>query len=116
MISAKKAYNGIIKEFISTDGQGYIHLNHVCSVAGLGGTPYRDGSFRYYVTEPQRTDDFHYTWEGGAHGEFTFLGHIFRNFGAKTDSLAVAPTVENLKNASVYIIVDIKAIFGLKIL
>ena len=157
LVSAKKAYAGILKEFISTDGQGYIHLNHVCMVAGLGGTPYRDGSFRYYITEPQRTDDikgagpfmmasvemenlengqigkgktvvldyffnhefkkdaktnewsnerFHYTWEGGAHAEFTFLGHIFRNFGAKTDSLTVAPTVDNLKNASVYIIVD----------
>ena len=157
LISAKKAYAGILKEFISTDGQGNIHLNHVCMVAGLGGTPYRDGSYNYYITEPQRTDDikgagpfmmasvemeniaqgqvgkgktvvldyffnheykkntttnewtnerFHYTWEGGAHGEFTFLGHIFRNLGAKTDSLAVAPTVDNLKNASVYIIVD----------
>ena len=157
LVSAKKAYAGILKEFISTDGQGYIHLNHVCMVAGLGGTPYRDGSYNYYITEPQRTDDikgagpfmmasvemenlaqgqvgkgktvvldyffnheykkntttnewtnerFHYTWEGGAHGEFTFLGHIFRNLGAKTDSLVVAPTLDNLKNASVYIIVD----------
>ncbi len=54
---AKKAYAGLLKEFITTDAQGYIHLNRVCSVAGLGGNPYRDGSFRYYVTEPIRTDD-----------------------------------------------------------
>ena len=54
---AKKAYAGLLKEFITTDVQGYIHLNRVCSVAGLGGNPYRDGSFRYYVTEPIRTDD-----------------------------------------------------------
>ena len=54
---AKKAFAGLQKEFISTDAQGFIHLNRVCSVAGLGGTPYRDGSFRYYVSEPIRTDD-----------------------------------------------------------
>ena len=30
----------------------------VFGVAGLGGTPYRDGSFEYYVQEPIATNDF----------------------------------------------------------
>jgi unsaturated rhamnogalacturonyl hydrolase len=35
-----------------------INLNNVCSVGGLGGNPYRDGSFEYYISEPKRTNDF----------------------------------------------------------
>ena len=34
------------------------------------------------------------------------FGHIFNKYGAKLSSLDVAPTAENLKKASVYIIVD----------
>ncbi|MGC3948687.1 MAG: glycoside hydrolase family 88 protein [Chryseolinea sp.] len=54
---AKKAFNGITTNFIETDEQGFIHLTKVVSVGGLGGTPYRDGSFEYYISEPLRTDD-----------------------------------------------------------
>jgi unsaturated rhamnogalacturonyl hydrolase len=32
-------------------------LHGTCRGAGLGGSPYRDGSFEYYVSEPQRTND-----------------------------------------------------------
>ena len=28
-----------------------------CSVAGLGGNPYRDGSFEYYISEKVRKND-----------------------------------------------------------
>ena len=48
----------MLKTFVTTDADGTINLHHVCSVAGLGGTPYRDGSYEYYVGEPQRTNDF----------------------------------------------------------
>ena len=54
---AKKAFEGILKNFIETDAQGLIHLTKVVSVGGLGGNPYRDGSFEYYISEPLRTDD-----------------------------------------------------------
>jgi rhamnogalacturonyl hydrolase YesR len=55
--TAEKAYAGIVKNFIETDAKGMIHLTKTCSGAGLGGVPYRDGSFKYYVNEPLRTDD-----------------------------------------------------------
>ena len=55
--AGKKAYAGILKEFMVQDKGGYWHLDQVCSVAGLGGEPYRDGSFQYYVSEPIRRDD-----------------------------------------------------------
>jgi unsaturated rhamnogalacturonyl hydrolase len=52
-----KAYNGIVKNFIKVDEAGNIHYLQAVAGAGLGGTPYRDGSYGYYVKEPKRDDD-----------------------------------------------------------
>jgi unsaturated rhamnogalacturonyl hydrolase len=52
------AYEGLIATAVKDDADGDPHLHGVCSVAGLGGKPYRDGSFAYYVGEPVRADDF----------------------------------------------------------
>lgn len=52
-----KGFEGILKNFIETDDQGLVHLTKTCSGAGLGGNPYRDGSFEYYIKEPLRVDD-----------------------------------------------------------
>jgi len=54
---AAKAYNGILTHFIQDNGDGTISLTKCCAVAGLGGTPYRDGSYEYYIKEPVRADD-----------------------------------------------------------
>ncbi len=48
---AEKGYNGILNKFIETDSNGQVNLNGTVSVAGLGGTPYRDGSYQYYLSE-----------------------------------------------------------------
>lgn len=54
--NAHKAYEGILKQFIKvTDGQ--VSITNVCAVAGLGGNPYRDGSYEYYIGEPKRDND-----------------------------------------------------------
>lgn len=55
---AERAYNGILEHFIEVDDAGLVNLNRICGVAGLGGTPYRDGSFEYYVGEKIVTNDF----------------------------------------------------------
>jgi unsaturated rhamnogalacturonyl hydrolase len=129
-------------------------LQGTVSVSGLGGNPYRDGSYAYYtgekvvVNDPKgigafllaavATDElytsfgtkektvlldyyfnnerrkditggsvlWHYTWEDRANSGFSILGQLFRQYGAHTDSLPVAPTADNLKHAAVYIIVD----------
>lgn len=52
-----KAYEGINNNFIREDEDGTISLTRVCGVAGLGGNPYRDGSFDYYVNEIIRDND-----------------------------------------------------------
>lgn len=57
MKDAKKGYNGILKEFIKVDEKGIVSLEKCCSVAGLGGNPYRDGSYEYYINEPIRAND-----------------------------------------------------------
>ena len=55
--AAKKGYDGIIKNLITVDENGVVNLNKCCAVAGLGGKPYRDGSFEYYVNEKIRSND-----------------------------------------------------------
>ena len=54
---AKKGYAGIIKKFIETDVNGQTNLNGTVSVSGLGGTPYRDGSYEYYLREKVIVND-----------------------------------------------------------
>lgn len=54
---ARKGYEGILEQFIEVDEAGWVHIHQACSVAGLGGDPYRDGSFEYYISEPVRSND-----------------------------------------------------------
>ncbi|MDR6568934.1 glycoside hydrolase family 88/105 protein [Chitinophaga ginsengisegetis] len=48
---AEKGYKGILKQFIRKNPEGDITLSGTVSVAGLGGDPYRDGSYAYYLSE-----------------------------------------------------------------
>ncbi|WP_047550580.1 glycoside hydrolase family 105 protein [Psychroserpens sp. Hel_I_66] len=54
---AKKGFQGILNEFITVEENGVVNLNKCCGVAGLGGNPYRDGSFEYYIGEIIRSND-----------------------------------------------------------
>jgi len=54
---ANKAFDGLTQELIVRNDDGTITLTQVCAVAGLGGDPYRDGSFEYYVNERQKDND-----------------------------------------------------------
>jgi unsaturated rhamnogalacturonyl hydrolase len=151
---AQKAYAGMLKNFVQTDANNFVHLDKTVSVGGLGGEPYRSGSYEYYLSEPIKKDDlkgvgpfilasveiektalpsvgkgktvaldyffnhefrknkqgqmerFHYTWEDKTDSGFWWWGRIFEDYGAKLAALTDAPTVQNLKNANVYIIVD----------
>jgi unsaturated rhamnogalacturonyl hydrolase len=60
-VSANKAFDGLVKELIKVDEDGEIHLNQTCKGAGLGGNPYRDASFEYYIGEAKRVDNLHGT-------------------------------------------------------
>jgi unsaturated rhamnogalacturonyl hydrolase len=56
LANAKKGYDGIIKQFIKVEN-GQTNLHGTVAVSGLGGTPYRDGSFEYYMGEPVVVND-----------------------------------------------------------
>lgn len=148
--TVNQGWAGIRKEFIKEKADGNLDWEGTVSVSGLGGKPYRDGSFDYYMSEKLRTNDakglgpavmaaiemenlergrngagkivmlddyfnhevrkdgsvWHYKWEEKNHGGFYAFGEQFKSFGANLDTLAYAPTAANLKNASVYVIVD----------
>jgi len=57
MKTAGAGYRGILKEFVKTDTAGRFNLEGTVAVAGLGGNPYRDGSYEYYVGEKVVTND-----------------------------------------------------------
>jgi unsaturated rhamnogalacturonyl hydrolase len=46
-----KAYEGILTQFITFNPDSTINLIQTCRTAGLGGSPYRDGSYDYYVNQ-----------------------------------------------------------------
>ncbi len=54
---AVKGYQGIVKNLVKENDDGTISLTKCCSVAGLGGNPYRDGSYKYYISELVRDND-----------------------------------------------------------
>jgi unsaturated rhamnogalacturonyl hydrolase len=56
--SAKESFRGILERLVTVDESGLVSLHDVCQVAGLGGKPYRDGSYGYYIGEPKRVNDF----------------------------------------------------------
>jgi unsaturated rhamnogalacturonyl hydrolase len=54
---ATRGYRGLIAEFVELDGNGHVNLKYVCKVAGLGGNPYRDGSYAYYTSAEVVSND-----------------------------------------------------------
>lgn len=48
---ADECFDSLVKVFIKEDNNGKLTMVNICGGAGLGGTPYRDGSFEYYVSE-----------------------------------------------------------------
>lgn len=54
---ASRGWEGIQKEFIKTNDKGETDWHGTVSVSGLGGNPYRDGSYEYYMSEKIRLND-----------------------------------------------------------
>jgi unsaturated rhamnogalacturonyl hydrolase len=55
---ASESFQAVTKYFLIIDKNGIVNLDKVVSVSGLGGNPYRNGSFEYYISEPIRLNDF----------------------------------------------------------
>lgn len=54
---AVTGWAGIEREFIKVNAQGQTDWEGTVSVSGLGGNPYRDGSYDYYMSEKLKTND-----------------------------------------------------------
>ncbi len=54
---AEKAFDGLRKKLLVENADGTLTLTRCCAVGGLGGHPYRDGSFEYYIGERIRDND-----------------------------------------------------------
>jgi len=56
-VYAEKAFQGIADKLLIENIDGTLTLTRCCAVGGLGGNPYRDGSFEYYIGEKIRDND-----------------------------------------------------------
>jgi unsaturated rhamnogalacturonyl hydrolase len=54
---AEESFKFLQNNFIVAKN-GSMNLTNVCAGAGLGGDPYRDGSYNYYIHEQTRINDF----------------------------------------------------------
>lgn len=126
--AAKKGYRGLEKKFIVSGPDGQSNLEGTVSVGGVGAfllaagemDPLADRALGkgktvlldYYFNNEHHKDvtgavtRFHYIWEEMDNNGYSLWGHLFRQYGMVTDSLAVAPTTGNLRKAAIYIIVD----------
>jgi unsaturated rhamnogalacturonyl hydrolase len=154
LANAERGYQGILSHFIQSGQGNEVTLTGTVKGAGLGGDPYRDGSYAYYIGEEVGANDpkglggllmastemensgnarlgrgdtvlldawfnsqkradafgrqvyFHYKWDDQSNSGYSLFGHIFRNFGATTETLSTPPTLTALSQAQVYIIVS----------
>ena len=57
LVNAERGFQGILSHFINTGPGDAVLLTGTVKSAGLGGDPYRDGSYAYYIGEKTATND-----------------------------------------------------------
>jgi unsaturated rhamnogalacturonyl hydrolase len=57
LANAERGYQGILTRFVKTGPGDDVSLTDTVKAAGLGGDPYRDGSYAYYIGEKTVTND-----------------------------------------------------------
>jgi len=55
--NAQHGWQGILDKFVQTSANGFLTLTSTVKAVGLGGTPYRDGSYDYYIHAPVGSND-----------------------------------------------------------
>jgi len=127
---SKKGYDGILKQFIDTNKEGYANLKGALSEDPNGVGVFIQAANEmewhlvpklgknkvfllddYYNAENKKDIKgveyaYHYKWPEMYNNGFSFLGNIITTNGLQTKTLSQAPTAGNLKNASIYMIVD----------
>ncbi len=54
---AKSAFDSMVENMVKTGDDGLPVLTNTCGACGLGGNPYREADYNYYVTEKQVDND-----------------------------------------------------------
>ena len=54
---ANKSFDGYLKTLVTTDDKGMVTIHNIVGGCGLGGNPYRDGSYEYYISERRADND-----------------------------------------------------------
>jgi len=54
---ASDAFDDFIRELVTVDEKGMVTIRNICGGCGLGGNPYRDGSYEYYINEKRFDND-----------------------------------------------------------
>lgn len=54
---ANSIFDDIVEHLIVEEEDGLITMTSICGACGLGGNPYRDGSYEYYITEKVYDND-----------------------------------------------------------
>ncbi|MCU0455657.1 MAG: glycoside hydrolase family 88 protein [Bacteroidales bacterium] len=54
---AVDAFDDFIRELVTVDEKGMVTIHNICGGCGLGGNPYRDGSYEYYINEKRFDND-----------------------------------------------------------
>lgn len=54
---AEKAYDSLVSNLTITGDDGFPVLTQTCGACGLGGNPYREGDYNYYISEKQIDND-----------------------------------------------------------
>lgn len=127
---SKKGYDGILKQFIDTNKEGCANLKGALSEDPNGVGVFIQAANEmewhlvpklgknkvfllddYYNAEKKKDIKgveyaYHYKWPEMYNNGFSFLGNIITTNGLQTKTLSQAPTAGNLKNASIYMIVD----------
>jgi unsaturated rhamnogalacturonyl hydrolase len=57
LTAAERGYTGILKHFISIAPESDVSVTGTVKVGGLGGEPYRDGTYAYYLSEKVVSND-----------------------------------------------------------
>jgi unsaturated rhamnogalacturonyl hydrolase len=127
---SKKGYDGILKQFIDTKKEEYVNLKGALSEDPNGVGVFIQAANEmewhlvpklgknkvfllddYYNAEKKKDIKgveyaYHYKFPEMYNNGFSFLGNIITTNGLQTKTLSQAPTAGNLKNASIYMIVD----------
>ncbi|HVZ98143.1 MAG TPA: glycoside hydrolase family 88 protein [Chitinophagaceae bacterium] len=75
---------------------------------GKGKTVLLDNYFNHETKKDAmgKTITWHYVWDEKDNGGYSMFANVFHRYGVSTKTLHVAPTIEELKAADIYIIAD----------